>query len=80
MKRTLKSLKAEATEHGITIYNHGEMVNMYAASQSSPIAWMHKTSENGWTGFTSEPNTTGRKHGTKAEVMDWCLDWAINGF
>lgn len=78
MKRTLKSLKAEALEHGITIIKSDFGFRFMNASLVCE-SWMDKIGTE-WVGFTSQPQATGRKRGNKAEVMDWCLDWAINGF
>ncbi len=78
MKRTLKNLKAEALEHGITVRNDG-IYTRFITTSGDIIAWMAKQGSE-WVGFTANQDVTGRKHGKKAEVMDWCLDWAINGF
>lgn len=80
MKKTIKSLKAEAVEHRIVIKSGAEKVTFCACDGTHQITWMHKNSSDNWTGFSRDKGATGRKRGTKAEVMDWCLDWAINGF
>ena len=82
MKRTLKSLKAESLEHGVSVVCSDPIrcgIKFIDANLIT-LSWMNYMGEGQWTGFTSEPNVTGKKRGAKAEVMDWCLDWAINGF
>lgn len=78
MKRTIKSLKAEALEHSITIRND-EMYTKFITSSGDIVAWAVNHGSY-WTGFTSQENVTGRKQDRKIVVFDWCLDWAINGF
>lgn len=78
MTRTLKSLLAEATEHGISIVTK-DIYIQFKTTSGDVVAWMAKNGSD-WTGFTSQPDVTGRKHGSKSVVMDWCTDWAINGF
>ena len=78
MELTLKNLKSEALEHNITIHNDG-IYTKFITPSGDVIAWMTKQGSD-WRGFTSCPDVTGRKNGSKTDVMNWCLDWAINGF
>lgn len=82
MKRTLKNLKTEALEYKISIKEpcRGKVEFVKCDGSDCPVAWMYRDEEGNWTGFTRNPSATGKKRGNKVDVMNWCLDWSINGF
>ena len=70
----------EAPSYNISITNNqfGDIV--FKDDRGNILAQMFKREGRTWAGVTSEPEATGKKIGTKAQVADWCMDWAANGF
>ena len=79
--KTYKEIYSECSEYGIDIQATGDKIQFYA-SNGHVVAWMYRKPKEGaaWGGYTSSPDVTGIKYGTKGEVANWCLDWAANGF
>ena len=75
--KSFNAVRNEAHEYGVSVEWRGDRVAFRMAC--SLVAWMYRI-PGGWQGFTSSPEVTGTKKGTKGEVADWCLDWVVNGF
>ena len=79
MRKTFKFIQEEALVYGINLHKSQLGYIQFTTSNGDIPAWMIKDG-NKWLGFTSEPDATGKKVGSKAQVADWCMDWAANGF
>ena len=77
---TTKEVFDEASAHGITVTSWQNR-SAFLSSSGTTLSWMIKirSGQDGWTGFTCRPKLSGRKHGRKADVAYWCLEWAVSG-
>lgn len=79
------ALTMDALDQGVTTTGgdgDGFLVPIrFITSSGEILAWMYrKRGKREWVGFTANPDITGKKNGTKCQVANWCLDWAVNGF
>ena len=80
MRRSFNTIMEEATGYNITIETNQFNDIEFRDINGNILAQMFHREGRTWAGVTSQPDATGKKVGTKAQVADWCMDWAANGF
>ena len=80
MRKTLKNIMTEAADYNISIIDNQFGDIEFRDANGNILAQMFHREGRTWAGVTSQPDATGKKVGTKAQVADWCMDWAANGF
>jgi len=73
-------LEKEAAKYGIRITDgDGVTQPIRFKVEEITMSWMYRNKDV-WSGYTRCPEISDVTIGTKIQVGNWCLDWAVNGF